>query len=117
MKKFGKTIKLFLIDGGPEDRTTYELSNWTAKTSKIPSIQIKNSYNRYDLQKAGVYLLFGKKDEGAPLMYIDEEKIIIDRLKQQIAQDYELSSPSTAASIILERTANGENRMKNYKVA
>jgi hypothetical protein len=86
MRKFGKTIKLFLIDGEPNGRMTCELSNWTGKAYKIPRIQIKESYNRPDLQKTGVYLLFGRSEEGKPLIYIGEAETIIDRLKQHIAQ-------------------------------
>ncbi len=29
--KFGKTIKIFLIDGDPNGRMSCELSNWTGK--------------------------------------------------------------------------------------
>jgi len=86
MKKFGKTIKLFLIDGEPNGRMTCELSNWTGKAYKIPRIQIKESYDRKDLQKTGVYLLFGRSEEGKPLIYIGEAETIIDRLKQHVSQ-------------------------------
>ncbi|MCK5856573.1 MAG: GIY-YIG nuclease family protein [Bacteroidales bacterium] len=86
MKKFGKTIKLFLIDGEPNGRMTCELSNWTGKAYKIPRIQIKESYDRQDLKKTGIYLLFGRGDEGKPIIYIGEAETIIDRLKQHISQ-------------------------------
>jgi len=86
MKKFGKTIKLFLIDGEPNGRMTCELSNWTGKAYKIPRIQIKESYNREDLKNPGVYLLFGRNDEGKDIVYIGEAETIIDRLKQHISQ-------------------------------
>jgi len=86
MRKFGKTIKLFLIDGEPNGRRTCELSNWTGKAYKIPRIQIKESYNRLDLKKTGVYLLFGKNEEGKDLIYIGEAESIIDRLKQHVSQ-------------------------------
>ena len=39
--KFGKTIKIFLIDGDSNGRMTCELSNWTGKAYKIPRIKIK----------------------------------------------------------------------------
>jgi len=86
MKKFGKTIKLFLIDGEPNGRMTCELSNWTGKAYKIPRLQIKESYDRKDLKKTGIYLLFGKDNEGRNLIYIGEAESIIDRLKQHISQ-------------------------------
>ncbi len=31
--KYGKTIKIFLIDGDPNGRMTCELSNWTGKSA------------------------------------------------------------------------------------
>lgn len=86
MRKFGKTIKLFLIDGEPNGRMTCELSNWTGKAYKIPRIKIKDSYDREELQNTGVYLLFGKNTEGENLVYIGEAETIIDRLKQHVAQ-------------------------------
>ncbi|MCF6170725.1 MAG: GIY-YIG nuclease family protein [Bacteroidales bacterium] len=86
MRKFGKTIKLFLIDGEPSGRMTCELSNWTGKAYKIPRIQIKESYERKDLKKTGIYLLFGKNDEGKNQIYIGEAETIIDRLKQHLSQ-------------------------------
>ncbi|MDO6473726.1 GIY-YIG nuclease family protein [Maribacter sp. 1_MG-2023] len=86
MKKFGKTIKLFLIDGEPNGRMTCELSNWTGKAYKIPRIMIKESYSREDLQSPGIYLLFGENEDGKGLVYIGEAETIIDRLKQHVAQ-------------------------------
>lgn len=86
MKKFGKTIKLFLIDGEPNGRMTCELSNWTGKAYKIPRIMIKDSYSREDLKSPGIYLLFGENEEGKGLVYIGEAETIIDRLKQHVAQ-------------------------------
>lgn len=86
MKKFGKTIKLFLIDGEPNGRMTCELSNWTGKAYKIPRILIKESYLREDLQSPRIYLLFGQNENGKGLVYIGEAETIIDRLKQHVSQ-------------------------------
>lgn len=41
--KFGKTIKIFLIDGDPNCRMSCELSNWTGKAYKIPRVKIKGT--------------------------------------------------------------------------
>lgn len=86
MKKFGKTIKMFLIDGEPNGRMTCELSNWTGKAYKIPRIMIKDSYKREDLKSPGIYLLFGQNEEGKGVIYIGEAETIIDRLKQHVSQ-------------------------------
>ena len=82
--KFGKTIKIFLIDGDPNGRMSCELSNWTGKAYKIPRIKIKDCTDWTDLGSTGVYLLFGKDDEGKDQVYIGEAETILKRLNQQL---------------------------------
>ena len=84
--KFGKTIKIFLIDGEPNGRMSCELSNWSGKAYKIPRINIKDCIDRDDLTSTGVYLLFGKNDSGKEQVYIGEAESILKRLNQQVSQ-------------------------------
>ena len=84
--KFGKTIKIFLIDGDPNGRMSCELSNWSGKAYKIPRIKIKDCTDRDDLTSTGVYLLFGKDDNGDEQVYIGEAESILKRLNQQLTQ-------------------------------
>lgn len=84
--KFGKTIKIFLIDGDPNGRMSCELSNWTGKAYKIPRIKIKERTDRDDLMNTGVYLLFGRDEEGKDLVYIGEAESIYKRLTQHLNQ-------------------------------
>lgn len=84
--KFGKTIKIFLIDGDPNGRMSCELSNWTGKAYKIPRIKVKDCADRGDLSNTGVYLLFGKDEEGKDLVYIGEAESILKRLIQHLNQ-------------------------------
>lgn len=84
--KFGKTIKIFLIDGDPNGRLSCELSNWTGKAYKIPRIKIKECSDRSELQTTGIYLLFGKDEEHNELAYIGETEKILDRLNQHVTQ-------------------------------
>lgn len=88
--KFGKTIKIFLIDGDPNGRMSCELSNWSGKAYKIPRIKVKDCLDREDLTTStGVYLLFGKDDEGKDQVYIGEAETILKRLNQQLnAKDF-----------------------------
>jgi hypothetical protein len=87
--KFGKTIKIFLIDGDPNGRMSCELSNWSGKAYKIPRIKIKDCTDREDLTSTGVYLLFGKDDDGKEQVYIGEAESILKRLNQQlISKDF-----------------------------
>jgi hypothetical protein len=84
--KFGKTIKIFLIDGEPNGRMSCELSNWSGKAYKIPRIKVKDCSDREDLRSTGVYLLFGKDDTGKDQVYIGEAESILKRLNQQLTQ-------------------------------
>ena len=84
--KFGKTIKIFLIDGDPNGRMSCELSNWSGKAYKIPRVKIKDCSDRYDLASTGVYLLFGKDEEGKDQVYIGEAESTLKRLNQHLTQ-------------------------------
>lgn len=89
MKKFGKNIKIFLIDGDIDGRWTCELSNWTGKAYKIPRNLVKECAQREDLQKPGVYFLFGMQEDGKPLVYIGESEVIYKRLVEHLnTKDY-----------------------------
>ena len=91
MKNFGKTIKIFLVDGEPNGRMTCELSNWTGKALKIPRKKIKDSSDRPELENTGIYILFGKseKSESKELAYIGEAEGIYKRLNQHLsAKDF-----------------------------
>jgi hypothetical protein len=86
---FGKTIKIFLIDGDPNGRMSCELSNWSGKAYKIPRIKVKDCADRTDLSSTGVYLLFGKDEDDKDLIYIGEAESILKRLNQQLtAKDF-----------------------------
>jgi len=84
--KFGKTIKIFLIDGDPNGRMTCELSNWTGKAYKIPRIKIKDCSDREDLKNTGIYLLFGRDNENNDQVYIGEAESVLKRLNQHLTQ-------------------------------
>mgnify|MGYP005865620293 CR=1 FL=1 len=82
--KYGKSIKIFLIEGDPSGRMTCELSNWTGMGYKIPRIKVKDCIDRNDLCNPGVYLLFGRDEMGKDLVYIGEAENVFRRLLQQI---------------------------------
>lgn len=82
---FGKTIKIFLIDGDPNGRMSCELSNWTGKAYKIPRIKLKDCIDRKDLMSTGIYLLLGKNAENKDLVYIGEAENVFTRLNQHLA--------------------------------
>jgi hypothetical protein len=86
--KFGKTIKLFLIDGDTNVRLTCELSNWTGKAYKIPRNLIKICSDRPELQTTGVYMLLNKSSELSEMgqAYIGEAEDIFKRLTQHVKE-------------------------------
>lgn len=83
---FGKTIRIFLMDGDPNGRMTCELSNWTGKAYKIPRIKIRDCGDRPDLTHTGIYLLMGKDDNGNDQVYIGEAENVIKRIHQHLTQ-------------------------------
>jgi hypothetical protein len=86
--KFGKTIKLFLIDGDTNGRLTCELSNWTGKAYKIPRNSVKICSDRPELQTTGVYILLNKNADLSEKgqIYIGEAEDIFKRLIQHVKE-------------------------------
>ncbi|SEW24735.1 protein of unknown function [Chitinophaga sp. YR573] len=85
MNIFGKTIRLFLVDGTTNGLTTAELSNWTGIGIKVPRIKVKEYFTRSEFQKPGIYILVGKNENNEDAAYIGEAEIIYDRLIQHIS--------------------------------
>jgi len=78
---YGKSIRLFLIEGIADGRWMCELSNWTGKAYKIPRNRVKESSDRAELKNTGIYFLFGKSDETDTYrVYIGEAENIYERL-------------------------------------
>lgn len=78
---YGKSIRLFLIEGVADGRWMCELSNWTGKAYKIPRNCVKESSDRDELKNTGIYFLFGKSDEADTYrVYIGEAENIYERL-------------------------------------
>lgn len=77
-----KTIRIFLIDGEPDGLRTVELSNWVGKAIVIPRNKIKDTKDRLELSKPGVYFLLSKNSEDTllPMLYIGEAEILWNRL-------------------------------------
>lgn len=86
--KFGKTIKLFLLDADPDGRIICELSNWTGKAYRIPRGKVKDCADREELKSTAVYLLFGKPESltSKPKVYIGEAENVYSRLVQHVSE-------------------------------
>lgn len=87
-RRYGKTIKLFLMDADPNGRIVCELSNWTGKAYRIPRGKVKDCSDRYDLKGTSVYLLFGKAESSTarPKVYIGEAENAYLRLVQHVSE-------------------------------
>lgn len=83
---FGKTIKLFLIDGEPNGRLTCELSNWTGMAYKLPRTEVKRSTDRPNLNSTGVYMLFGRDEDDNEAVYIGEAEEVYTRLQNHLRE-------------------------------
>ncbi len=86
--KYGKTIKLFLMDADPEGRMVCELSNWNGKAYRIPRGKVKDCSDRADLKSTSVYLLFGRAESSTakPKVYIGEAENAYSRLVQHVSE-------------------------------
>lgn len=86
--KFGRTIKLFLIDGDTNGRLTCELSNWTGKAYKLPRNLIKICTDRPEIQTTGVYMLLNKSTDLSKKgqLYIGEAENIFNRITQHVKE-------------------------------
>lgn len=83
---YGKTIRLFLINGDPNGRVVCELSNWTGLGYRIPRTLIKESPERKELHNSGIYLLIGNAEfsDSLPPVYIGEAEDVQNRLEQHL---------------------------------
>jgi hypothetical protein len=86
--KYGKTIKLFLMDADPDGRMVCELSNWNGKAYRIPRGKVKDCSDRSDLKGTSVYLLFGRAESSTskPKAYIGEAENAYTRLAQHVSE-------------------------------
>ena len=88
ISKYGKTIKLFLMDSDPDGRIACELSNWTGKAYRIPRGKVKDCSDREDLRSTTVYLLFGKPETltDKAKVYIGEAENAYSRLVDHVSK-------------------------------
>ncbi len=85
MNIFGKTIRLFLLEGTTNSLVTAELSNWTGIGIRVPKIKVKEYSNRQEFQKQGVYILIGKGENNEDAAYIGEAEVVYERLLSHIS--------------------------------
>lgn len=88
MKNYKKTIKLFLMDGNPDERIICELTNWDGIAYKIPRAMLKESQKLQYINNTGVYLLLGEKED-YPCVYVGEAENLFIRMSQHLIDEKE----------------------------
>ncbi|MEX1014596.1 MAG: GIY-YIG nuclease family protein [Candidatus Paceibacterota bacterium] len=78
-----QTIQIFLPDGSPRSVKIAEITNRVVKAILVPRNKIEYIATRKELNKVGIYFLFGESaDKAKPIVYIGEAEDCLDRLKQ-----------------------------------
>jgi hypothetical protein len=82
----GRSIRLFLVDGHPSGIITAEVVNWTGHVLLAPRAKLNEISERPELQKTGVYFLFGELSElgGRMPVYIGESDNVGKRIVQHV---------------------------------
>ena len=82
------TIKLFLAQGYADGLRIAEISNWSGKAIACPRNEFKTLLQRDEMEKPGIYLLFGDQEDSSPTVYIGEAEDIGRRLKNHTKLDW-----------------------------
>lgn len=77
----GKTIKIYLPDESIAGIRHAEITNWSGQALACPRSRFQELRDWPEVQRPGVYFLFGVDDEtGNDAVYIGEAEVAIDRL-------------------------------------
>lgn len=82
----GKSIRIYLADGGVTGIRHGEIVNWTGQAIACPRTRFPELKEWAEAKRPGVYFLFGKNDEsGQDAVYIGEAEVVLDRLHSHIS--------------------------------
>lgn len=85
MESFGKSVRIYLVDGTVSGIKFGELVNNTIECVSCPRYRINELKNNVKAQRPGVYFLFGSDTETSnPMVYIGEAENVYDRLQNHI---------------------------------
>jgi hypothetical protein len=83
----GFSVRIFIPTGEPEGLRTVEKSNWTGHGLVFPRAQFAEVRQRPELQRTGVYVLWGPGELGRmPRVYVGEGDLVRPRLDQHLKQ-------------------------------
>ena len=80
-QRLGFSVRIFVPSGEPEGPRVIEKSNWTGQGLVFPRSLFKESRAREELNRTGVYVLWGTDTSGQlPTAYIGEADVLLPRL-------------------------------------
>lgn len=81
----GKTIKIYLPNESVAGIRHAEIANWSGQALACPRSKFQELREWPEVQRPGVYFLFGVDDEtGSDAVYIGEAEVVIDRLSSHM---------------------------------
>lgn len=111
----GRTIKIHLIEGTPNDIATAEIiASWTGKVFLVPQAKIITLAKQIEVRRAGVYILVGDdpKYPGKEKVYVGESDNVLQRLKQH--NDSETKDFWSRTIIIVSKDENLTKSLIRY---
>ena len=82
----GKSIRIYLADGGVTGIRHGEIVNWTGQAIACPRTRFPELREWAEAKRPGIYFLFGQDDEsGQDSVYIGEAEVVFERLRSHIS--------------------------------
>jgi hypothetical protein len=86
-ERLGFSIRIFIPSGIPDGLKVVEKSNWTGRAIVCPRSQFPAEKSRFEFDKPGVYVLFGRSpDADRSLIYVGEGDPVRPRLEQHFVK-------------------------------
>lgn len=85
----GRSVRLFLADGGPHGLIVAEIGNWTGKVVAGPRSRIAELLRRPEASRTGIYVQIGQDPDrpGELLGYIGEADDVAARMRHHLRSD------------------------------
>ena len=82
----GKSIRIYLADGGVTGIRHGEIVNWTGQAIACPRTRFPELREWAEAKRPGIYFLFGQDEEsGQDSVYVGEAEVVFDRLCSHIS--------------------------------
>lgn len=82
----GKSIRIYLVDGGVTGIRHGEIVNWTGQAIACPRTRFPELREWAEAKRPGIYFLFGQDEEtGQDSVYVGEAENVFDRLCSHIS--------------------------------